>query len=234
MIFDINNYSLLPQKILLELKRYEGRLKKEMYIEELYDCSSFQNLACRVNDWILTQNIRVYHCTKVLSKKDIELNGLRILDRSTYQNNFLNEVGNLFTEVEKAELKEIWEKYFHGTQENLRNGTIHFCISPELINDESTNSFFKYAGGEAINMPIDKDSEIAKKLEGLGTPIVVEFVLPADEIVPSDRLDKAILSYYHQSINPEARIFHSQGHIKRNVLAKEIKIKPSSGFRVNY
>ena len=222
MILDISNHEVLPTEIRSELFQFEKMFKQETYVEALYEDSTFQALASRVLNWILEQDLRVYHCTRVKSIEHTLNNGLRVLDRVSHETEFMKEFGDQFSDDEKAFIYVQWTAYFTGQQDSNRNGRIFFCNSRYLISDAGTAPFFEYFGGEAVFMPL-KGSPVSSKLRTFGMPAVVEFTLRAsDVLVASYPLDKAILSHFHQSINPEARLFGSEGHIKRDVLPIEI------------
>ena len=222
MILDISNHEALPTEIRSELLQFEQMFQRETYVEALYDDGTFRALASRVEDWILEQDLRVYHCTRVKSIEHALNNGLRVLDRESHQREFLMDFGDQFSDDEKAFIDAQWSAYFTSQQDRCRNGRIFFCNSRYLIKDDGTAPFFEYYGGEAVFMPL-KGSPVSSKLRTFGVPAVVEFTLRAsDVLVASHPLDKAILSHFHQSINPEALLFGSEGHIKRDVLPIEI------------
>lgn len=223
MIIDIQDCSVLPAHLVQGLLGHKAAFKRETYVENMYEISGFRGLAEGVDTWIRANHIRVYHCTKAPSLDFFRKHGLRLLDRKSHQGEFLVKYGNLFTDAEQRDMVESWDAYFPGTQDKVRNGRTYFCVSRNLVRSPGTERFLKFFGGEALYMPLAPESSSAMKLANIGIPAVVEVVLPGRDFVsPSYSFSLTMLSYFHQAINPFARIFDCEAHVVRNVEPREV------------
>ena len=139
----------------------------------------------------------------------------------------------MFVPDEIAQIQKEWENYFPGPQERGRDGRVWFCLAPNQVVDRGTDKFFRYFGGEAIYMPVTCHASIARKLEAIGRPVVVEVSINPKELRAFGDFPFALnaLSLFHRSKNPNAHIHSSEGYLERNVLPDEVlRVSPKDEF----
>lgn len=231
-IIDIHDYTALPSEFRLELLSYKTEFEQAEYLETLLDRPRFRALADDIEKWILKNSIRVYHCTRAESPDSFLQHGLRVLDGSAHQQNFLRKFGHVFTQSERAELENAWKMAEINRFTEVRYGRLYFCVSKGLLNSTATDDLFEYFGGEAIYYQLSRDSTALKKLRALGTPLVVEAVIPASEMLKvATSFSQTMLSNYHASLNPVAHIYKFEGYVVRDVAATElIRVRPPSEY----
>lgn len=220
----LDRISDIPAKLLNELSSYSELLRCKNYMEELIEHQPIKNIATQLEQFVMENNVLGYHCTKEPESGFFIKNGLRVLERKTHQEEFLEKFGGRFSPEQIEQIKLAWNSYFDKMQDNGRNGKIWFCMSPYLVIEDGTEYFFEYFGGEAIYMPIADIPFIDDMLRKIGNPVVVEVRLVPNELRKFHDLGFSLdlLSHYHKTVNPEAYIHSLEGKITRNILSNEV------------
>ncbi|MFB4202650.1 hypothetical protein KBTX_01650 [wastewater metagenome] len=233
MLLRIDSNEAWPKSIIERIDAHQGLLRSAKYMENLIESQPFRAIAEDLEGFIRENRILAYHCTKEAETGFFLRNGLRILNRTQHQAEFLNRYGYLFSPAELQHMHQEWETYFAGAQDNGRNGSLWFCLAPNQVVSDGTERLFRCFGGEAIYMPLTHHAAITSKLEAIGSPVVVEVSIDPNQLHTFCELTFALkaLSILHRKRNSDA-YFHSQeGYLTCNVSPHEIvRVIPKEAF----
>lgn len=213
----------LPLEIFERLEEHKQLFQQNEYLESVIEHSVVSAIAEDLENHLRRQRIIGYHCTKEPHEGFFAARGLRTTDVLAHQQEFLSMFGNLFTLDELEEMKSIWHSYFvEQRQRSCRDGLIWTCLSRSLVKTRGTETFFRFFGGEAIFMPLKENSILAKKLESIGTPVIVEVALPGDSLTAYYQMSRAVLSQYHRRVNPNASPVYSEANLRKNIPPEDV------------
>lgn len=223
----------LPIDILERLEEHKQLFHQNEYLDSVIEHSAVRNIAEDLENYLRQQRIIGYHCTKEPYEGFFEARGLRTTEVPTHQQEFLSTFGNQFTAEELAAMKSAWHSYFEEQrQRSCRDGLIWTCLSRSLVKTRGTETFFRFFGGEAIFMPLKENITLAKKLESIGAPVIVEVVLPGDSLTAYYPMSRAVLSQYHLRVNPNASPVHSEAKIQKSIPPEDVlSVTPLKMFR---
>jgi len=210
LLQDIN---AIPRNILSLLDKHRNVFEAAISVESLCDEDPIRPIAVKLHQYIYSNSVLAYHCTKEPKPGFYKSHGLRTLDRVAHQREFIKQYGHIFTEEELSIIEDAWKSYFDPCQDNSRNRRIAFCFTPHLVINNGTGVFFRYFGGEAIFMPLKRHGSIMAKLERIGEPVVVVFPYQLDTSEQFTRFSVAttMLSHYHKTVRPDAMVMSKQG-----------------------
>lgn len=223
----------LPLEIFERLEEHKQLFQHSEYLESVIEHSAVSAIAEDLENYLRQQRIIGYHCTKEPYEGFFAERGLRTTDVLTHQQEFLSMFGSRFTLDELEEMKSAWHSYFvEDRQRTYRDGLIWSCLSRSLVKTRGTETFFRFFGGEAIFMPLLENASIAEKLESIGTPVVVEVVLPGDSLTAYYPMSRTVLSQYHLRVNPNASPVHSEAKLRKSIPPEDvISVTPLATFR---
>lgn len=213
----LDDVGAIPAEFLPRLKALEPEFRRHEYIDSVTQHPVARAVQYDLEDFLRTQPVRGYHCTREPAPGYFKAHGLRLTDVASHQAEFLAAFGHLFTEGEKEDLRRAWARYFVGTgQLPARNGMLWFCLTEATAHSYGTQVFFDHFGGEAVFMPLKDHPTIAPKLGKIGTPVIVEARLQPGTTVPL-RLALPLLSAYHRTIRPDAHVWDAETNIRQPV-----------------
>ena len=195
---------------------------------------SIRPLVEQLENYLRTQHIRAYHCTREPLPGFFRTQGLQLTDVNRHQNEFLKKFSAKFTANELVEMKAAWESHFVlGGQTKHRNGLLWFCLSRTLALSPGTEAFFRYFGGEAIFMPLKRHSTIAAKLGAIGEPVIVEVSLPGAAVRAHQAMSTMLLSAYHRFKRNDSFLHAAETSVKCPFDASHIlAVTPLADFRI--
>jgi hypothetical protein len=213
----LDDVGAMPAAFLARLMPLEHLFRQHEYIDSLMQDPRAGRLQYDLEDYLRTQPVRGYHCTREPMPGYFSNHGLRLTDIASHQAEFLSQWGHLFTDSEKEDMRRARNSYFVGTgQERARNGMLWFCLTECSARAYGTRVFFDYFGGEAVFMPLKDHPTVALKLGQIGTPVVVEARLQPGTTAPL-RLALPLLSAYHRTVRPDAHVWEAETNIRRPV-----------------
>lgn len=223
----------LPSAIFERIEEHKQLFQHNEYLESVLEHSAVSAIAEDLENYLRQQRIIGYHCTKEPHEGFFAARGLRTTDVLAHQQEFLSMFGNRFTAEEIAEMESTWHSYFvEQRQRTYRDGLIWTCLSRSLVKTRGTETFFRFFGGEAIFMPLKESDTLAEKLESIGTPVVVEVVLPGDSLTAYYPMSRAVLSQYHIRVNPNASLVQSEAKLPKSIPPEDvISVTPLKMFR---
>lgn len=214
----------LPDHLRSELARHAASFQRERFLEGAFRTNPVvKEIADRLDQFLATQRIRAYHCTREPEAGYFESNGLRLTDVASHQAWFMGRFGDQFTPEQKARLTSAWHDYFvRQRQAEHRNGLLWACLSRSLVLDEGCDPFFQYLGGEAISMVVDAHPDLAGVLGTLGRPVIVELAVDGANLHAGHPMSYAVLSLYHRSVRADAHLYFSEARWSRPVPPEDV------------
>jgi len=107
----------------------------------------------------------------------------------------------LFTDCEKNHMRKAWHQYFRVEKNNIsRENIIWFCLTKATYESDGVEPFLKFFGGEAIHKPLQSNKTICSKLQKIGSPVIVEVLLPPNSINLACSPAKTLLNAWHRTI----------------------------------
>lgn len=213
----LDDVSAIPAPFLPRLKALEAQFRRHEYIDSVTQDPVARAVQYDLEDYLRTQPVLGYHCTREPTPGYFTAQGLRLTDIATHQAEFLATFGHVFTEGEKGDMHRAWNSYFVGTEQaRARNGMLWFCLTEATAHSSGTQVFFDHFGGEAVFMPLKDHPTIAPKLGQIGSPVVVEARLQPGTTAPL-RLALPLLSAYHRTVRPDAHAWEAETNIRQAV-----------------
>lgn len=224
MLLRLDTFDWWPSEILECVLAVRKALLVTPCTDEVYDQEPFRSALVDLESHIRTQQIVGYHCTKEPEPDFFKDRGLRVLDRKNHQAEFLKNHAWRFTPKEVVQIRQEWDSYFPGQQENSRNGKIWFCLIPHPVVDGGADNLLTYFGGEAVYMPFRDGTPIAKKLSEIGNSVVVEAAITPDDLTTftDNALAKNSFHLFHRYLNPEVVLSGYEGYISRDIPPQDI------------
>lgn len=213
----LENPEAIPAALREALQEHDNLLRSTTWTDDLVHGGPLSSIAEALSDYLRGQRIYGYHCTREPGSGYFTRQGLRATNLREHQDEFLRTLGHLFTPEEQAYMRTRWAAYFDASQRRGREGRVWACLTRELAVSQGTEWFFKAYGGEAIHMPLAKDSPVLAKLMSIGEPVVVEVALPGDQIRTCSDMAWCTLNYHHRRINPNAFPIESEACLSGSV-----------------
>lgn len=216
----IDNLKVIPKLILDVMQPLHSLLLGEICTLDIRNHQAVSPVLEMLDEHLKSVLVSAFHCTREPVAGYFSAEGLRKLDIDFHQEWFIAEFGYKFDQAELLEIKEAWKSYYDKQQILGRDGMLWFCFMPKMV-AHGCESFFRYAGGEAIYKAIG-NPKIKAKLEGIGRPVVVQVCVPGRDVVSNQGLSIGLLNAYHRSVNPSATFCPVEGYLKRSVAAEEV------------
>lgn len=222
----------LPTEFRRALAPYAGHFQETGFLEHVLRHQPVKSVAQELDQFLATQRIHAYHCTKEPEAGYFEQHGLRLTDVANHQAWFLEHFGHRFTADQVRWLREAWQQYFvRERQAELRNGLLFACLSRSLVANGGCDDFFQYFGGEAISMVAGVNPGVDQVLEAIGRPVVVEVALDGAALTARYPMSYAVLSSYHKQLRPDAAPYESEASWKGPVSAADVlQVTPRQDF----
>ena len=144
--------------------------------DELVENPVFQDLIKRITDFSKDRKIIGYHYTRA-DKDDILKGGLKSRTGQEIRETFLSRYGELFTAEELDTIKNAWKAYFNKNMISCRDYRIFFNLTTTALFDSGAEPLLQYYGGEQVYMPLKSFPSIAKKIQNIGSPLLIKATL---------------------------------------------------------
>ncbi len=219
----LDDAAALPTELAHRLLAVDDVFRAYKHIDSVAGNARVRPLVAELEDYLHRFPVRGYHCTREPVPGYFAREGLRLTNVEAHQNEFLRFFGDRFTASELQDMTAAWQSYFVGTSQiRNRNGRLWFCLTEGTASSGGTGAFFKHFGGEAIFMPLKQHQTIAEKLGSIGSPVIVEVLLPPG--APSRQLSIALplLSTYHLTRRPDAHPWLAETFIQQPVPARDV------------
>ena len=214
-----------PSFFFEEMEKHTELLLNTEFEDELVENPVFQDLIDRITDFSKDCKIIGYHYTKV-DKDDILKGGLKSRTGQEIRETFLSRYGKLFTPEELDTIKNAWNAYFNKNMISCRDYRIFFNLTTTALFDSGAEPLLRYYGGEQVYMPLKGFPSIAKKIQNIGTPLLIKATLNPCQLKLFDYEDiaKIAIASYHRLLRPNASQCDRDVYQNELVLAEQIKI----------
>ena len=195
-----------PSFFFEEMEKHTELLLNKEFSDELIYNPVFQELIERITTFSKDCNIIGFHYTRA-DKEDIIKSGLKSRSGQEIREAFLSRYGSLFTAEELDTIKKSWNAYFNRTMVESRDHRIFFNLTTTALFDSGAEPLLKYYGGEQVYMPLKGYPTIAKKLQNIGTPLLIKAILDPHQLQLFDFEDviKIALASYHRLLRHDAK-----------------------------
>jgi hypothetical protein len=215
----------MPEQLVERLLAMWPLLQKANFMDDLLCHPEFSAIARVLDDHLLTQKMRAYHCTKQLCHGFFERRGLRPLNLAQHTSEFLGSVGPRLQPEDLRRFELTYAQWLQHPSISGREGLLWFCMSPYQVKKSGTARFFEYFGGEALYWPFSYGDPCLDVLRNLGQPVVVEVVVPAADFTTFPRYPFAqdMLSHFiRKRLNPHFQVASLEAYVKRPIGPNEI------------
>ena len=203
--------------------------------DELVENPTFQDLIERITDFSKDCKIICYHYTRA-DKTDILKGGLKSRTGQEIRETFLSRYGKLFTDEELDTIKNAWQAYFNKNMISCRDYRIFFNLTTTALFDSGAEPLLQYYGGEQVYMPLKGFPSIAKKIQNIGTPLLIKATLDPCQLKLFDYEDiaKVAISSYHRLLRPEASQCDRDVYQNEPILPEQIEIVRLNNLNKNF
>ncbi|MDP2156101.1 MAG: hypothetical protein Q8K68_00130 [Nitrospirota bacterium] len=208
-------------KLLQSYKSIESTVEYvKNYANEDPGCWDIIDIFADVDEYVKSNGLSGYHCTKQAPTFSFALNGLRTLDFTTHHAEFRSMMRehpmvdeDLFRHID-AKLTD-WQANHTGNREKK----LWFCLTRTLVLDSETESFFKYFGGEAIYFAFLRDQRVAPLLESIGEPVIVEAKIDVSVLTVSRKwaFGRTLVSHFAAALNPNFFVEELEGYVSEDI-----------------
>ena len=214
-----------PSFFFEEMEKHTELLLNTEFDDELLENPAFQDLIKRITDFSKDCKIIGYHYTRA-DKNEILKDGLKSRTGQEIRETFLARYGKLFTSEELDTIKNAWEVYFNKNMVSCRDYRIFFNLTTTALFDSGAEPLLRYYGGEQVYMPLKSFPSIAKKIQNIGSPLLIKATLNPCQLKLFDYEDiaKIAISSYHRLLRPDASQCDRDVYQKELVLPEQIKI----------
>ena len=224
-ILNLSTLAGLPSFFFDEMEKHTELLLNTEYKDELVENPVFQNLIDRITDFSKDCKIIGYHYTRA-DKDDILKGGLKSRTGQEIRETFLSRYGKLFTPKELDIIKNAWNAYFNKNMISCRDYRIFFNLTTTALFDSGAEPLLQYYGGEQVYMPLKGFPSIAKKIQNIGTPLLIKATLDPCQLKLFDYEDiaKVAISSYHRLLRPEATQYDQDAYQREPILPNQVEI----------
>ena len=214
-----------PSFFFEEMEKHTEILLNTEFEDELVENPTFQDLIERITDFSKDCKIIGYHYTRA-DKNDILKGGLKSRTGQEIRETFLSRYGKLFTPKELDIIKNAWNAYFNKNMISCRDYRIFFNLTTTALFDSGAEPLLQYYGGEQVYMPLKGFPSIAKKIQNIGTPLLIKATLDPCQLKLFDYEDiaKVAISSYHRLLRPDASQYDQDAYQREPVLLNQVEI----------
>ena len=214
-----------PSFFFEEMEKHTELLLNTEFDDELIENPSFQDLIEKITDFSKDCKIIGYHYTRA-DKDDILKDGLKSRTGQEIRETFLSRYGKLFTSEELDTIKNAWEVYFNKNMVSCRDYRIFFNLTTTALFDSGAEPLLQYYGGEQVYMPLKGFPSIAKKIQNIGSPLLIKATLDPSQLKLFDYEDiaKVAISSYHRLLRPDASQCDRDVYQNEPALLEQIEI----------
>lgn len=204
-ILNLSTLAGFPSFFFEEMEKHTELLLNTEYKDEWVENPVIQDLIERITNFSKDYKIIGYHYTRA-NKDDILKGGLKSRTGQEIRETFLSRYGKLFTPKELNTIKNAWETYFNKTMIDCRDHKIFFNLTTVALFNGGAESLLQYYGGEQVYMPLKGFPSIAKKIQNIGSPLLIKAILDPSQLKFFDYEDiaKVAISSYHRLLRPDA------------------------------
>ena len=171
-ILNLCTLASFPSFFFEEMEKHTELLLNTEFGDELVENPVFQDLIKRITDFSKDRKIIGYHYTRA-DKDDILKGGLKSRTGQEIRETFLSRYGELFTAEELDTIKNAWKAYFNKNMISCRDYRIFFNLTTTALFDSGAEPLLQYYGGEQVYMPLKSFPSIAKKIQNIGSPLLM-------------------------------------------------------------
>lgn len=214
-----------PSFFFKEMEKHTELLLNTEFDDELVENPAFLNLVERITDFSRNCKIIGYHYTRA-DKDDILKGGLKSRTGQEIRETFLSRYGKLFTPKELDIIKNAWKTYFNKNMISCRDCRIFFNLTTTALFDSGAEPLLQYYGGEQVYMPLKGFPSIAKKIQNIGSPLLIKATLNPSQLKLFDYEDiaKVAISSYHRLLRPDASQCDRDVYQQKPILPSQIEI----------
>lgn len=214
-----------PSFFFEEMEKHTELLLNTEFEDELVENPVFQNLIDRITDFSKDCKIIGYHYTRA-DKDDILKGGLKSRTGQEIRETFLSRYGKLFTPKELDIIKNAWNAYFNKNMISCRDYRIFFNLTTTALFDSGAEPLLRYYGGEQVYMPLKSFPSIAKKIQNIGSPLLIKATLDPSQLKLFDYEDiaKIAISSYHRLLRPDATQYDQDAYQREPILPNQVEI----------
>lgn len=214
-----------PSFFFEEMEKHTEILLNTEFEDELVENPTFQDLIERITDFSKDCKIIGYHYTRA-DKNDILKGGLKSRTGQEIREAFLSRYGKLFTDEELDTIKNAWQAYFNKNMISCRDFRIFFNLTTTALFDSGAEPLLQYYGGEQVYMPLKGFPSIAKKIQNIGSPLLIKATLNPSQLKLFDYEDiaKIAISSYHRLLRPDASQYDQDAYQREPVLLNQVEI----------
>ncbi|WP_290746366.1 hypothetical protein [Fibrobacter sp. UBA4309] len=214
-----------PSFFFEEMEKHTELLLNTEFEDELVENPVFQDLIDRITDFSKDCKIIGYHYTRA-DKDDILKGGLKSRTGQEIRETFLSRYGKLFTPEELDTIKNAWNAYFNKNMISCRDYRIFFNLTTTALFDSGAEPLLRYYGGEQVYMPLKGFPSIAKKIQNIGSPLLIKATLNPCQLKLFDYEDiaKIAISSYHRLLRPDASQCDRDVYQNESALLEQIEI----------
>lgn len=222
---NLDNLHGISDDILKELKNHDSLFLAYWSLDNLMEKELIINLARRINEYCLKNNVVGYHYTRAIHN-DIKKSGLCCRDGETIRSSFLEKYQHLFSDKEIQIIKKNWSTHFNLLQQKIRDNRLYFNFTTSALRNSGADPLLSNFGGEQVYMPLKDIKGIGNKLKTIGKPLILKCKLDPNKIKTFHEYPwgRIAISTYHTKINKLATRFDQDGYQFENVLPKDIII----------
>ncbi len=141
----------------------------------------------------------------------------------------------MFTDEEIVSIKRIWALAFPEKDNFRRDNLIYFNLTTNALFNGDARPLLKHYGGEQVYMPLQRESSIAQKLQGIGTPLLIKAILDPKQLSNFYKGDiaKIAISSFHRHLRRDATQCDRDAYQREPVLPNQIEIIDLSNLNGN-
>lgn len=132
----------------------------------------------------------------------------------------------MFTDEELDTIKNAWQAYFNKNMISCRDFRIFFNLTTTVLFDSGAKPLLQYYGGEQVYMPLKGFPSIAKKIQNIGSPLLIKATLNPSQLKLFDYEDiaKIAISSYHRLLRPDASQYDQDAYQREPILPNQVEI----------
>ena len=224
-----------PSFFFEEMEKHTELLLNTEFEDELVENPVFQDLIDRITDFSKDCKIIGYHYTRA-DKDDIIKGGLKSRTGQEIRETFLSRYGKLFTSEELDTIKNAWNAYFNKNMISCRDYRIFFNLTTTALFDSGAEPLLQYYGGEQVYMPLKGFPSIAKKIQNIGSPLLIKATLDPCQLKLFDYEDiaKVAISSFHRHLRRDATQYDCDAYQQEPILPSQIEIIDLNDVGINY
>ena len=213
-----------PSFFFEEMEKHTELLLNTEFEDELVENPVFQDLIERITDFSKDYKIIGYHYTRA-DKDDILKGGLKSRTGQEIRETFLSRYGKLFTSEELDTIKNAWKTYFNKNMISCRDYRIFFNLTTTALFNSGAEPLLSYYGGEQVYMPLKGFPSIAKKIQNIGSPLLIKATLDPSQLKLFDYEDiaKVAISSHHRLLRPSVSQWDLDVHQNEPVSSQQIE-----------